>query len=369
MTKLNPDGGTLTATLRQEPLWTLKEIYAQPALWRITPSLVSAVALKLNLATLLQGKKVILTGAGTSFYAGAAVEAAWPGSVAIATTDLLLDAERLCAGVDVVVSFARSGNSPESVAVVERIRSLRPEILQLAITCNEEGALAHCGMDGLITLDPRTNDRSLVMTSSFSNLVLAGLCLAKPELALASVADASARTEKLLPAIDQQCQRLASQVNDRIVLLSSSPMTGWSREGSLKTLEMTAGQIPTLAESYLGLRHGPMSFVRPDTLVLCLLSNDPVRRLYEQDLINELRSKKLGQVVVIGGTESDSAWGDDVFPALTPKLEDSLRTPYEIVFPQLLGYHLSLRVGLNPDSPSPSGIITRVVQGVSIHPF
>jgi tagatose-6-phosphate ketose/aldose isomerase len=369
MTKLNPDGGTLTATLRQEPLWTLKEIYAQPALWRTTPSLVSTVALKLNLASILQGKKVILTGAGTSFYACVAVEAAWPGSVAIPTTDLLVDAERLCAGANVVISFARSGNSPESVAVVERIRSLRPEILQLAITCNEEGALAHCGLDGLITLDPRTNDRSLVMTSSFSNMVLAGLCLANPELAPASVAAASARAEKMLPAIDQQCQRLAAQVNDRIVLLSSSPMTGWSREGALKTLEMTAGHFPTLAESYLGLRHGPMSFVRPDTLVLCLLSNDPVRRLYEKDLIDELRTKKLGNVVVIGGAEADSAWVEDVFSAIAPQLDDSLRTPYEIVYPQLLGYHLSLRMGLNPDSPSPTGIITRVVQGVSIHPF
>jgi tagatose-6-phosphate ketose/aldose isomerase len=47
---------------------------------------------------------------------------------------------------------------------------------------------------------------------------------------------------------------------------------------------------------------------------------------------------------------------------------DALRTPYEILGPQLIGYHLSLRIGLNPDNPSPDGVINRVVQGVTIHP-
>ena len=54
-------------------------------------------------------------------------------------------------------------------------------------------------------------------------------------------------------------------------------------------------------------------------------------------------------------------------PALAPDLPDSLRTPFEVVYGQLLGYHLSLRAGLNPDNPSLGGIITRVVQGVTIH--
>jgi D-galactosamine 6-phosphate deaminase/isomerase len=268
--------------------------------------------------------------------------------------------------VDAVISLARSGNSPESAAVVERVRALRPEILQMAITCNGESALTRSSLDDLIVLDPRTNDRSLVMTSSFSNLVLAGLLLALPGPAASAVEQASERASILLPAMDEKSRSVATGVHDRIVVLSSSPLLGWSREAGLKALEMTAGQFPVVSETYLGLRHGPMSYVRADTLVLCLLSNDPVRRLYEVDLIRELRTKKLGYLAGIAESPGKDLF-DDVIPAILPDGPDDLRTPFEIVLPQLLGFHLSLQVGRNPDNPSPDGVINRVVQGVTIH--
>ena len=121
-----------------------------------------------------------------------------------------------------------------------------------------------------------------------------------------------------------------------------------------------------VTETYLGLRHGPMSFLRADTLVLCLLSSDPVRRLYEMDLIRELRSKRLGYSVGIAGAVEHGALFDDVIPAVLPEAPDDMRTPFEILIPQLLGYHLSRGLGLNPDNPSPNGVISRVVQGVTI---
>jgi tagatose-6-phosphate ketose/aldose isomerase len=150
-------------------------------------------------------------------------------------------------------------------------------------------------------------------------------------------------------------------------VLSSSPLLGWGKEAALKILEMTAGRFPVVSETYLGLRHGPMSFLRPDTLVLCLLSSDPTRRLYEIDLVRELRAKKLGYLVGIGGPDGADESFDEVVPAVLPDTTDDLRTPFEILIPQLLGYHLSLRLGLNPDNPSPEGVISRVVQGVKIH--
>jgi tagatose-6-phosphate ketose/aldose isomerase len=270
--------------------------------------------------------------------------------------------------VDAVISFARSGDSPESPAVVGRIRGLRPEILQFAIVCDEDGALTHSGLDGHIALDPRSNDQSLVMTSAFSNLVLAGLVLAQPDAVAPSVEVLSKRAADLLPDIDRACQRVAAHIRDRIVILSSSPLLGWAREAGLKTLEMTAGCFPVVTETYLGLRHGPMSFVKADTLVLCLLSSDPLRSRYEIDLVHELRTKKIGHLVGIIGPDGPEALFDEVIPAVAPQADDCLRTPYEIMGPQLLGYHLSLRIGLNPDNPSPEGVINRVVQGVKIYP-
>ncbi|MFZ0960767.1 MAG: tagatose-6-phosphate ketose isomerase [Terriglobia bacterium] len=353
---------------RHIKLHTLREIYQQPELWPTTLARVAAAAELLNLPARFKGAHILLTGAGTSAYAAAAIASAWPRAIAVPTTDLLVDAERYLLDVDVFISLARSGDSPESAAVVERIRALRPNILQLAITCNQESALAQSKLDGLIILDPRTNDRSLVMTSAFSNLVLAGLALAQPEAVASTVNPASERAKRLLPAIDEKCRRVAARVCDRIVVLSSSPLLGWSREAGLKALEMTDGHFAVMTETYLGLRHGPISFVKADTLVLCLLSSDPLRRLYEADLIRELRSKKLGYLVGIADPEMTDDLFDEIIPAVLPQAPDALRTPYEIIAPQLLGYHLSLCRGVNPDNPSPNGVMSRVVQGFKIHP-
>jgi tagatose-6-phosphate ketose/aldose isomerase len=357
-----------TETSRHDaPLHTLQEILRQPLLWPTTFERVRSASDRLQLPARLQNARVVLAGAGTSAYAASSVATAWPRARAIPTTDLLIDTERYLRDVGAVISLARSGDSPESPAVVERIRSLRPDILQFAIVCDEKGALSDSSLDGLIVLDPRTNDKSLVMTSAFSNLVLAGLVLAQPDAAASSVDDFSKRADELLPDIDRACQQVSARVRDRIVVLSSSPLHGWAREAGLKTLEMTAGRFPVMTETYLGLRHGPMSFVEADTLVLCLLSSDRVRRRYEIDLIHELRAKKIGYIVGIVDPAESFGFFDSVIPAVAPQEDDALRTPYEIIGPQLLGYHLSLRIGLNPDNPSPDGVINRVVQGVTIH--
>lgn len=346
---------------------TAQEIAHQPELWPIVAADVRSAAQRLQLDQKLRNKRVLVTGAGSSAYAASAVAAAWAGAVAVPTTDLLVDAERALSQVDVVLSLARSGESPESAAVVERIRSLRPDIFQFAIVCNSDSALARTEVDALISLDPRTNDRSLVMTSSFSSLVLAGLTLAQPDAVAARVNAHSTRAAALLPEIDRYCRHLAGRVRDRIMVLSSSPLLGWAREAALKTLEMTAGNFAVMSETFLGLRHGPMSFVKPDTFVLCLLSTDPMRRSYELDLIGELRSKKIGYLVGIAEPDASDQLFDEKMPAIASQEDDALRTPYAIVGPQLLGYHLSLRIGLNPDNPSPDGIINRVVRGVKIH--
>ena len=343
-------------------LHTRREILQQPELWPTTLARVDAS----GLGAKLSGKRVLFTGAGTSAYAAHAIAVANPLCLAAPTTDLLVDAKRILANVDAVVSVARSGDSPESAAVVDRVRSLHPQIPQFAITCNPESNLTRAGLDGIIFLDPRSNDESLVMTSAFSNLVLAGLALVSREGAHAAVAQCTKSAQALLPKIDPACRAVAERVRDRIVVLSSSPLFGWADEARLKVLEMTAGAYPAMTETFLGLRHGPMSFVRDDTLVLALLSSDDQRRLYERDLLKELRAKKIGILVGIAD-EAEHELFDTLIPAVAPGVTDALRTPFEIIIPQLLGYHLSMMKGLNPDNPSPSGVINRVVQGVTIH--
>jgi tagatose-6-phosphate ketose/aldose isomerase len=282
----------------------------------------------------------------------------------VPSTDLLID-PTLLLNVEAVVSLARSGDSPESVAVVQQAQKLFPAVRHLAITCNREGRLANLAGVQPLVLDPRTNDRSLVMTSSFTNLVLAGLCLYHRERLESEIAAICSRVSGQLETLAATAEKLAVQPTNRVVCLASSPLFPLAQEAALKILEMTAGQVVPIAETFLGLRHGPMSFLRKDALVIGFLSSDPTRRLYEMDLIRELQRKGFARIALLG--EGGHGGGYEAVPANAPNLPDTMRVPFEAPFAQLLALAFSLRCGLDPDQPSPGGVISRVVGEFRIH--
>ncbi len=300
----------------------------------------------------------MITGAGSSAYAATAIAAAWPGARAVPTTDLLLDAR--AGGVPelppdgLLISIARSGDSPESVGVVEVIQRVRPDVRHLAITCNEQGRLAKTDGVSAILLDPRTNDRSLAVTSGYSNLVLAGLALRHGPRLEESVAAVSARTRAALAALDASATSVAETPTSRVTVLTPPALIGAGREASLKILEMTDGAVVSMPETFVGVRHGPMTFLRDGELVLCLLSSDMHLRRYEEDVLFELRAKKLGRIVAIASAPLDRSLADHVVSANAPELPDILRTPFEIVFAQLLAYHLSLTSGTESGRGDPA---------------
>jgi tagatose-6-phosphate ketose/aldose isomerase len=355
----------MTSTNNSPGSLTWNEIHQQPETWLTTLERVSGQPIPKNVGE--RSSQAIITGAGTSAYAAAAVGSAWPGSRAIPTTDILTESAQHLQGASMVLSLARSGNSPESVAAVDRLHRFFPVLPQYAITCNEEGELARHPHVTAIVLDPRTNDRSLAMTSSFSNLVLAGLCIGDvPQLAeqLPGLCDSLSQR---IASLSSHAAAMAETLPGRAVILASRPLLPCAREIGLKVLELTAGRVAVLVETFLGLRHGPLSFLDRDTLVLAILSTDPRTRAYEEDLLSELRAKQLGRLVGIVPPGHRPALLDESVSALAPDLPDCLRTPFEVVYGQLLAYHLSLRAGLDPDNPSPSGVITRVVRGVTIY--
>jgi tagatose-6-phosphate ketose/aldose isomerase len=367
----------MTATLdsgadggNQRGVITLNEIRQQPELWPTTLQRVASSKAR----SIVQERAAVVCGAGTSGYAASAVAATWTNSIAIPTTDLLTFSKRELTHLapafvsnGVLVSLARSGESPESVGVIARIKQMFPSVVHLAITCNEHGQLARLPGVNALVLDPRTNDRSLAMTGSFSNLLLAGMAIARGASLTKELPGIVATVRNGFLDLEKVAQRLASQSSSRLMVLTSAGLVPLAKEASLKVLEMTAGRTIAINETFLGVRHGPMSFLRPDSLVLCVLSSAAERRRFEEDVLRELRQKKLGHVIVVGSAASDSELGHDFIPAMAPDLPDDLRGPFEIVFPQLLAYHLSLAAHLDPDNPSPDGVITRVVQRFQLH--
>jgi tagatose-6-phosphate ketose/aldose isomerase len=362
--------GPSSETDNQRGVLTLTEIRQQPEVWPATLACVAAG----NLKPVVQGRAAIICGAGTSAYAASAVAAGWTNALAIPTTDLLLyskqEIARLAPGFaanGVLVSLARSGDSPESTGVTARIQKMFPGAMHLAITCNQNGQLAQLPRVRSIVLDPRTNDRSLAMTSSFSNLVLAGLGISEGKVLAEQLPHIVDRVKKALAGLEMAAQDLASRRPTRVMVLTSAGLTPLGREACLKVMELTAGRIAALPETFLGVRHGPMSFLCSDSLVLCVLSSDMDRRRYEEDLLRELKRKNLGHLIVVGPTTPANELAHVFVPAMAGDLPDYLRTPFEIVFPQLLAYYLSLASDLDPDNPSPNGVITRVVQRFQLH--
>jgi D-galactosamine 6-phosphate deaminase/isomerase len=363
---------------------TLKEICQQPWTWMRTCERM--IALREPLLASVRGiKSLVFTGSGSSEYAGDCVRLPLQNELAVCVEsvsggNLLIHGTKALPKdrPGLLVSLARSGNSPESTGAVRILLESEPAYRHLIVTCNEAGSLAKTWRDHrdvlVVALPPETNDESLVMTSSFTNLALAARFLGlldQPEAYRKLCATQSKTCQNLVATHFDVLSRLAAIEFRRAVFLGSGTRYSAAREASLKMLEMTSGRITTISESFLGLRHGPMSFVHEDTLVMCQLSSDPTVRAYELDLLAELDRKKLGLCKVIIGEdvpESAGRAGDEIIhcPGLGD-LGDDDRAIIFVVVAQLLAFFRCLEEGLRPDSPSEDGVISRVVESFPLH--
>lgn len=371
---------------------TPREIRQQPSTWRRTyeefAHAAGGVRDFLARVGLLDGESVrpsvYLVGAGTSDYIGRALapllRREWRCEVqAVPSTDLLTDMDdHIIPGRPYLwVSFSRSGDSSEGVAVIEAALARHPAVNHLIVTCNGGGRMARefASHDNvlLLVLDDAVNDRGLAMTSSFSNMVVAGQCLAHfRDLAPYEqvIEELAARAEEFLGAAADAAAGLAAERFMKFCFLGTGALRAVAVESALKVVELTAGRIYTWSESYLGVRHGPLSAVDAQTLVVGLLSGDERRRAYELDLLREVKGKRLaGRIVAVWPVRDRQAGESDAALSLglTGGFDDLYRPPLDVIFGQLLGLFSSLGEGLKPDTPSPKGAISRVVAGVQIH--
>lgn len=356
-------------------LHTAEEIAHQPALWgELYASLRDghervAAFLGNSLANPLQ--RVILTGAGSSAYVGEIVadelNAAWPAQVrAIATTTLLTHPELyLEAGAPtLLVSFARSGDSPESLAAVQLVRDLVPGARLLNITCNPEGRLARESAgdrDAFNLLMPAAScDRGFAMTSSFTCMLLAALAVLGKDVPLERIETLASLAYEAMQAWEAPVAELASGEAGRVVYLGSGPLEGLAKESALKLLELTAGRVPAMANTPLGFRHGPKSVLTNDALVFVFGSAKRLAQRYEADLVEELRRDGVaGRIVTIG---MGGNIGIDV-----PDWPDAWLAPLWLLVAQQVALHQSAALQLRPDNPFASGTVNRVVKGVTIY--
>lgn len=371
---------------------TWKEIAQQPEIWKEEVSIV-----KENIEALgkfiegVKGNKVkvIFTGAGSSEFVGNTICSYINSRIdievlSVPTTDIVSMPEQyLDADADIIlVSCARSGNSPESVAAVELADKLVKNIHHIFITCNKDGKLAKISETGenkyLLLMPERTNDKGFAMTGSFSSMVVAGvLVLLRKDLDVLGekVEYVASLVERNLDKIVANAEIVADLDIERIVYLGDGTSKGLAEEIALKVLELTGGKLASFFNTFLGFRHGPKSIVNDKTAIVCLMSNNPYTRIYELDLLKEFKNEGGKKQIIVLDTvydeevKANSNYYFSYEDAKLGEMEDIFASLSYLVYGQLISLIKSAKLGINPDNPCPTGEVNRVVKGVIIHEY
>ena len=377
-----------TQTLSATGTWTEEEIRQQPASWMRSLTHIDNIRRQIDefLQPLLTKKdlRIVLTGAGTSAFIGDII-APWltrhtgKNITAIATTDLVtnpMDYLKTDSPL-LLVSFGRSGNSPESVAAVNLANQFVSECYHLAITCNEAGSLYQDSLDAdnayALLMPAETHDRGFAMTSSITTMMASCLSVFAPDaINSRTFQDVAARCQAILDGFDDFSGNVFGREPwTRIVYLGSGGLFGAARESALKVLELTAGKLAAFYDTPTGFRHGPKSLVDGETLVVVFISSHPYTRQYDLDLLNELRrdNEALRVVAISAGADAPVVAGPHILLPAAREFIDVEQAFCFLMYAQVFALSESLHVGNTPDTPSASGTVNRVVKGVVIHPW
>ena len=378
---LEIDSGELE---RRNSYWTAREICQQPRVWRQAYEQIDASRAMIDrwLAPILAtpNLRILLCGAGTSAYIGDTV-AAWlrkachtapvPCIAAVSTTELTADPAQYLShdGPTLMISFARSGDSPESLACVELADQLLSYCRHLILTCNPQGRLAHHARtsdDALCLLMPEdANDRGFAMTSSHTTMLVSALTIFTPDRA--QLEQAAVLAQSVLDDGSMAIAEVARRDFDRLVVLGAGCLEGTAREAALKCLELTAGRVVAIHDTPLGFRHGPKIVIGESTVVVHLRSNDEHTKLYDRDLLRELRNDGRSAAIVELSPMTLAAGIGSAGSAA--RLNDAWLSLIYVVYCQMLAFHKAMALGVEVDNPCPTGEVNRVVDGVTIHPF
>lgn len=374
---------------------TAKEIAQQPRLWNETKEILLFYRDRiLSFLKSIENKhdqlRIILTGAGTSAFVGDTVLPHLKGIVnnkkivveSIATTNIVSNPHSFLDKnyPTIMISFARSGNSPESLAAIHLGEQIIEDFYGIIFTCNQDGQLAEKKKNDekhLVILMPReANDQGFAMTSSFTTMLLSVLLLFHIEHFHTwenKFEDLIHASHSIISESEKSVKELADSTFSKVVYLGSGIFEGLAREASLKLLELTGGTIPSTFDTSLGFRHGPKSILDKDTIVFVFLSCHSYTRQYDLDILEEIyRETNRGKVVAISSLKDEASenYSDLFYHVNLPKINEDilLAFPY-ILYAQTFAMYKSINLGFSPDNPSPSGVVNRVVKGVTIHPY
>lgn len=369
--------------------FTVSEIKQQPATWQKTVGIIEENFKELDQfikeVTSHKNYRIIFSGAGTSEFVGNTlidvlrkrynfrVESI-ATTLIVSNPDLYFDKET----PTLLVSFGRSGNSPESIGAVEHAEAIVDTLYHLVITCNAEGELAKFKSDKskvfAINLPEETHDKAFAMTSSYTNMVLAAylaLTLDNFETNKKVVKQLGDLGELFVNDKVKTVEKIVQDFNfERIVYLGSNNHKGLAQESGLKMLELTTGEVVSLHDTSLGFRHGPKSFLNDKTLVVLYTSQDEYTQRYDQDLFNEIINGQLAKVLVVTTKKYEENYSNaDYLIVYDTPLNDELLGLVYVMTAQSFSALKSVALNKTPDNPFPTGMVNRVVEGVTLYDY
>ena len=365
---------------------TSVEIAGQPETWLSLCDLLEDNAAKIRSffeRFSLDGRRIVLTGAGSSGFVASMLschiaERFGILSDAIHTTDIVSSPNAFIKDVPtLLISFGRSGNSPESVGAVQACRKLVSDLYEITIVCDGNSKLSNCAKESdkslLLVMPEGANDKAFAMTCSVSCMLLAGFAvfgidkLSGITRDIALLSDYVANSSQ---ALSKVAQDVAGLDVERLWYIGCGSAQALMREGALKVMEVTNGKIVAGSNNAPEFRHGPKTVINSKAATIHFVSNNDFTAQYDNDLLDEILSQRdKNKVVSITGTNNSSDFCVKYDVSGYEILGDVAAEIFALVFMQMFSVFASIKLGVPTDNPSPSGHVNRVVQGVTIYPI
>ncbi|MCC6445439.1 MAG: SIS domain-containing protein [Armatimonadetes bacterium] len=338
---------------------TLREILDQPDAWKAAAeATLSDIAGLKRIFDYNDFEEVIFCGCGSSHYL--AMSAALTFQQLTSMRARALPASEIWLypkanlpkeGRILFVPLSRSGETTEIVQALQVLKQ-NYNVCTLAISCADGSSLVQNADYALVS--PRIREESIVMTGSFTSMLLICKLLAAIVAGNQSFIDQvmtlSDELAALFPSFRAEAERLCYEVHSRrFFFLGAGAYYGLACECALKMREMA---LKAAAEPShpLELRHGPKSVVNEDTVVVCFISEAGSN--YESVLLAEMRSYgattvAIGDPAHLNGNRFEMTRAIPV----APSLDDLTRGLLYVPFSQLYSYHQAILGGINPDNP------------------
>lgn len=337
----------------QNGMHTYNEIKSQGEIWR---QVFNSGKLQLDQINTWHDQKhdgVMFIGCGSTYYLSLTAAKIWtklqkesalgvPSSEVWFYTDTTFSKHS-----PLLVAVSRSGETTETIQAID-VYKKRFAIEPMVVSCYPKSEMAQSA--SIKILASAAQEKSVAQTRSFSSMLL--LCqmiagkIAKDSTFFNALEQVPAVFPGLLARYEHIIEEIAKDKKyQHFVFLGSGINYGLASEVMLKMKEMSTSISEVF--HFMEFRHGPMSMITKNSLVIGLLSES-----HKEDEMLVLKGmKELGATTLALVNNAKGVDADFVveFGASLP--EDACGLLY-LPLLQLLAYYHSISKGLDPDNPT-----------------